>query len=83
MKDYLISLSLPIIDDKERHSVSSILLPSYQISRCALGETNKKFSFKAEHNNMKTCFFASDNQGDMERWIKALELAAALKGVPK
>lgn len=32
---------------------------------------------------MKTCFFASDNQGDMERWIKALELAAALKGVPK
>ncbi|XP_011421722.3 pleckstrin homology domain-containing family A member 7 isoform X14 [Magallana gigas] len=70
-------------DDKERHSVSSILLPSYQISRCVLGETNKKFSFKAEHNNMKTCFFASDNQGDMERWIKALELAAALKGVPK
>ncbi|XP_078334386.1 uncharacterized protein LOC111131248 isoform X11 [Crassostrea virginica] len=72
-------------DDKEHHSVSSILLPSYQISACHphSGETNKRFAFKAEHNNMKTCFFASDNQVDMERWINALKLAAALKGVPK
>lgn len=74
-----------IVDDKEHHSVSSILLPSYQISACHphSGETNKRFAFKAEHNNMKTCFFASDNQVDMERWINALKLAAALKGVPK
>ncbi|XP_055995511.1 uncharacterized protein LOC125648149 isoform X20 [Ostrea edulis] len=70
-------------DDKEHHSVGSILLPSYQISQCVLGESNKKFAFKAEHNNMKTYFFASDSQNDMERWIKALKLAAALKGVPK
>ncbi|XP_061173363.1 uncharacterized protein LOC133182524 isoform X2 [Saccostrea echinata] len=70
-------------DDKEHHSVGSILLPSYQISQSAPGESNKKFSFKAEHNNMKTYFFASDSQIDMERWIKSLKLAAALKGVPK
>ncbi|XP_062582120.1 uncharacterized protein LOC134243894 isoform X12 [Saccostrea cucullata] len=70
-------------DDKEHHSVGSILLPSYQISQSAPGESNKKFSFKAEHNNMKTYFFASDSQVDMERWIKSLKLAAALKGVPK
>ncbi|XP_033751665.1 uncharacterized protein LOC117335636 isoform X7 [Pecten maximus] len=69
-------------DDKESHTVGSILLPSYRIEECSHTDTSKKFAFKAEHNNMKTYMFASDTQDDRTRWIEALKCAAVLKNPP-
>ncbi|XP_021358447.1 uncharacterized protein LOC110453702 isoform X3 [Mizuhopecten yessoensis] len=69
-------------DDKESHTVGSILLPSYRIEECGPADTSKKFAFKAEHNNMKTYMFASDTQDDRTRWIEALKCAAVLKNPP-
>ncbi|XP_060072453.1 uncharacterized protein LOC132552308 [Ylistrum balloti] len=69
-------------DDKESHTVGSILLPSYRIEECSPADTSKKFAFKAEHNNMKTYMFATDTQDDRTRWIEALKCAAVLKNPP-
>jgi len=70
-------------DDKEEHTMGSILLPSYRIEMCLPSETNKKFAFKCEHNNMKTYMFASDSQDDRDRWVEALKYAAMLKNPPR
>ena len=77
---YHTSMCRIVSDDEEKNQIGSILLPSYKIHQCQQGEVNKKFAFKAEHSNMKTYMFASDNQEDMNRWINALKSAAMLKG---
>ncbi len=33
-----------------------------------------------EHENTKTLFFATDNQGDLDRWLGQLTQAAMMKG---
>ncbi|XP_063401640.1 uncharacterized protein LOC134685636 isoform X5 [Mytilus trossulus] len=67
-------------DDEEKNQIGSILLPSYKIGQCLPGESSKKFAFKAEHSNMKTYMFASDNQENMDMWINLLKSAAMLRG---
>ena len=69
-------------DDSEQSTIGSILLPSYSISPCSQADVNKKFAFKAEHENMKTYYFAADNQNAMGQWVDALRMAALVQRAP-
>ena len=39
----------------------------------------RKFAFKAEHQNMRTYYFASDSRTNMVQWMNALSLASILQ----
>lgn len=69
-------------DNSEQACIGSILLPSYTISRCSHSDVTKKFSFKAEHENMKTFYFAAENQVEMDKWVEALRMAALVQRAP-
>ncbi|XP_022088305.1 uncharacterized protein LOC110978001 isoform X4 [Acanthaster planci] len=63
--------------DKTRSESGSILLPSYQISPVGpQDKITRKYAFKCEHENMRTYYFAAENQVDMNQWIRAMKLAA-------
>ncbi|XP_059482898.1 uncharacterized protein LOC132201047 isoform X3 [Neocloeon triangulifer] len=65
---------------EEEKLLGSILLPSYKISPCAPDDrVFRKFSFKAEHHNMRTYFFAADSREMMVRWMNAMSLASILQ----
>lgn len=68
-------------DDEEEKLLGSILLPSYKISPCCPSEDKvyRKFSFKAEHDNMRTYYFAADTRELMVQWMNALSLASILQ----
>ena len=58
----------------------SILLPSYKISPVSKDDgVFKKFSFKAEHQNMRTYYFAAESKESMIQWMNALSLASILQ----
>ena len=68
----------PSIDPEEEKLLGSILLPSYKISPCTAIEGKifrKKYSFKAEHANMRTYYFAADSKDQMVQWMNAMSLA--------
>lgn len=69
------------IDEEEEKLLGSILLPSYKISPCCPSEDKvyRKFSFKAEHDNMRTYYFAADTRELMVQWMNALSLASILQ----
>ena len=69
-------------DDSEQTCIGSILLPSYNINCCGPSDVNKKYAFKAEHENMKTFYFATDNQYDMDKWLEALRMASLVQRAP-
>jgi hypothetical protein len=65
---------------EEEKLLGSILLPSYKISPCSTEDhVYRKFAFKAEHTNMRTCHFAADTRELMVRWMNALSLASILQ----
>ncbi|XP_071453495.1 uncharacterized protein [Hetaerina americana] len=68
---------------EEEKVLGSILLPSYVISPCTSDERkrggNRKHSFKAEHHNMRTYYFAADSLELMERWMHCMNLASFLQ----
>ncbi|XP_046665170.1 uncharacterized protein LOC124357421 isoform X2 [Homalodisca vitripennis] len=65
---------------EEEKLLGSILLPSYKISPCGVEDKiYRKFSFKAEHANMRTYYFAADTQPLMAQWMNALSLASILQ----
>ncbi|XP_050433656.1 uncharacterized protein LOC126841310 isoform X2 [Adelges cooleyi] len=68
-------------NDEEEKLLGSILLPSYKISPCCPSEDKvyRKFSFKAEHDNMRTYYFAADTRELMVQWMNALSLASILQ----
>lgn len=70
-----------LLDDEEEKLLGSILLPSYKISPCCPSEDKvyRKFSFKAEHDNMRTYYFAADTRELMVQWMNALSLASILQ----
>lgn len=70
-----------VLDNHEEEILSSILLPSYNIVQDE--KYNKFYSFKAEHSNMKTHYFAADHKHDMEKWIRAMNLAASVQRDPQ
>ncbi|KAF8788754.1 Pleckstrin homology domain-containing family [Argiope bruennichi] len=64
----------------EEKVTSSILLPSYKISPCTTEDKiSRKFSFKAEHQNMKTYYFAAEDKDSMKRWMNAMSLASIMQ----
>ena len=69
-------------DNTEQNCIGSILLPSYSINPCSNSDMNKKFAFKAEHENMKTFYFAAENQGEMTKWLEALRMASLVQRAP-
>lgn len=69
-------------DNSEQACIGSILLPSYSINPCTHSDVNKKFAFKAEHENMKTFYFAAENQADMDKWVEALRMASLVQRAP-
>ncbi|XP_039294554.1 uncharacterized protein LOC111059440 isoform X2 [Nilaparvata lugens] len=66
---------------EEEKLLGSILLPSYRISPCSSDDKlySRKFSFKAEHANMRTYYFAAESQQQMAQWMNALSLASILQ----
>ncbi|XP_055957642.1 uncharacterized protein LOC126823425 isoform X2 [Patella vulgata] len=70
-------------DEKEKHSLGSILLPSYRINNCDSSDVvNKAFAFKIEHENTKTCYLAADSIDELNIWVRSVQEAAMLKGSP-
>ena len=64
----------------EEKSSGSILLPSYRISPVSKDDgIPRKFAFKAEHQNMRTYYFAADSKANMIQWMNALSLASILQ----
>ncbi|KAL1110176.1 hypothetical protein AAG570_008253 [Ranatra chinensis] len=65
---------------EEEKLLGSFLLASYKVSPCtAEDKVYRKYSFKAEHANMRTYYFAADNQALMAQWMNALSLASILQ----
>ncbi|XP_046546105.1 uncharacterized protein LOC124256185 isoform X2 [Haliotis rubra] len=68
-------------DGDETSVVTSVLLPSYRINIITTADqVYRDFGFKLEHENTKTLYFATDNQGDLDRWLALLTQAAMMKG---
>jgi len=65
---------------EEEKLLGSLLLPSYKITPC-LSEDGiaRKFAFKAEHNNMKTYYFAADTKESQTQWMNSLSLASIMQ----
>lgn len=65
---------------EEEKLLGSLLLPSYKITPC-LSEDGiaRKFAFKAEHNNMKTYYFAADSKESQTQWMNSLSLASIMQ----
>jgi len=65
--------------------LGSILLPSYKVSPVAPKEDGvyRKFSFKAEHANMRTFYFAAESKEAMTQWMNALSLATIMQDEPQ
>ncbi|XP_076328955.1 uncharacterized protein LOC143235066 [Tachypleus tridentatus] len=71
-------------DPEEDRLLGSVILPSYRISPCAADDKiTRKFSFKAEHQNMKTYFFAAESRELMIQWMNALCLATIMQTFTK
>ncbi|XP_076351170.1 uncharacterized protein LOC143247285 [Tachypleus tridentatus] len=67
-------------DFEEDKLLGSIILPSYRISPCCANDKiTRRFAFKAEHQNMKTYFFAAESRELMIQWMNALCLATIMQ----
>ncbi|KAI2800526.1 Pleckstrin y domaincontaining A member 5 [Blomia tropicalis] len=67
-------------DMGEEKMLGSLLLPSYRISPCFSSDgISRKYSFKAEHSNMKTYYFAGDSKEIQQQWMNALSLASIMQ----
>lgn len=77
LTNFIVIISLDVSEEK---CLGSILLPSYKISPCLASDgLGKKFAFKAEHENMKTYYFAADTKESMTSWMNALSLATIMQ----
>ena len=68
--------------------IGSILLPSYKISPVdkkvdTSRSRSQPFAFKAEHQNMKTVYFAAETKESMLQWMNAMSLASILQQQPR
>ena len=73
--------------DAEDKVLGSILLPSYKISPVDkndnTGSRSKPYAFKAEHQNMRTYYFAAETKDSMLQWMNAMSLASILQNQPR
>ena len=62
--------------------LGSLLLPSYTIRPCLVGDRDRvyrKYAFKAEHRNTRSFYLAAESRQSMIQWMNALSLAAILQ----
>lgn len=64
---------------EEDKLLGSILLPSYILSECSTTETNRKFTFKLEHKNMRTYYLAAENSDYMQKWVRFIRAATLMQ----
>lgn len=64
---------------EEDKLLGSILLPSYILSECLTNETNRKFTFKLEHKNMRTYYLAAENADYMRKWMRVIRAATLMQ----
>ncbi|XP_037070221.1 uncharacterized protein LOC119091519 [Pollicipes pollicipes] len=70
-------------DAKEDKLLGSITLPSYRV--CPVSQedrVHRKFSFRIEHANMRTYYFACDTKEKMTEWMNAISLASIMQRDP-
>lgn len=61
--------------------LNSFLLHNYQITMSGRGDKNyRRFAFRCEAPGLKTLFFASETEQDMNEWVKALQSAVQPMG---
>src|SRR6218665_3210810 len=64
----------------EQRLLGSALLPSFKINPCLSGDgISRKYSFKVEHSNMKTYYFAADTKEIQQQWMSALSMATIMQ----
>ena len=84
---HFIFSSSPQGPDAEDKVLGSILLPSYKISPVDkndnTGSRSKPYAFKAEHQNMRTYYFAAETKDAMLQWMNAMSLASILQHQPR
>ncbi|XP_044048584.1 pleckstrin homology domain-containing family A member 7-like isoform X10 [Siniperca chuatsi] len=67
-------------DSREELVLGSIPLPSYVISPVGPEDhISRKYAFKAEHTGMRTYYFSSDTQEDMNTWLRAMNQATLMQ----
>ncbi|XP_075883525.1 pleckstrin homology domain-containing family A member 5 isoform X2 [Nelusetta ayraudi] len=70
-------------DEKEEGILGSILLPSFHVSMLSVDDhINRKYAFKAAHPNMRTYYFCTDTDKEMESWMRVMTDAALLQAEP-
>ncbi|XP_053283640.1 pleckstrin homology domain-containing family A member 5 isoform X1 [Pleuronectes platessa] len=70
-------------DEKEEGILGSILLPSFYISMLSVDDhINRKYAFKATHPNMRTYYFCTDTNKEMESWMQVMTDAALVHSEP-
>lgn len=64
---------------EEDKLLGSILLPSYILSECSSAESNRKYSFKLEHKNMRTYYLAAENADYLRKWMRVIRAATLMQ----
>ncbi|XP_069946457.1 uncharacterized protein [Cherax quadricarinatus] len=65
---------------EEEKVLGSLPLPSFKISPVdSEDRVYRKHAFKAEHQNMRTYYFAAETKDQMAHWMNALSLASILQ----
>ncbi|XP_071539505.1 uncharacterized protein [Panulirus ornatus] len=65
---------------EEDKALGSLPLPSFKISPVVSEDrVFRRHAFKAEHQNMRTYYFAADTKDQMAQWMNALSLASILQ----
>ncbi|XP_042236724.1 uncharacterized protein LOC121875969 isoform X2 [Homarus americanus] len=65
---------------EEDKVLGSLPLPSFKISPVdSEDRVYRKHAFKAEHQNMRTYYFAAETKDQMAQWMNALSLASILQ----
>ncbi|XP_043247529.1 serine/arginine repetitive matrix protein 2-like [Amphibalanus amphitrite] len=70
-------------DAREDKLLGSITLPSYRVCPVSAEDrVHRKFSFRIEHANMRTYYFACDTKEKMTEWMNAISLASIMQKDP-
>lgn len=65
---------------EEDKALGSLPLPSFKISPVVSEDrVFRRHAFKAEHQNMRTYYFAAETKEQMAHWMNALSLASILQ----
>ena len=74
---------LPPSDAREDKLLGSITLPSYRVCPVSAEDrVHRKFSFRIEHANMRTYYFACETKEKMTEWMNAISLASIMQKDP-